>query len=92
LKIPYVIGADWFQYYDEPAHERHDGENFNFGLVDIHDRPYEALTATSSALDLVALKESAGVRASGRFARRTARAAGPTRTIQTHAGAQALGP
>jgi hypothetical protein len=56
LKIPYVIGADWFQYYDEPTHGRHDGENFNFGLVDIHDRPYEALTATSSALDLVALK------------------------------------
>jgi hypothetical protein len=74
LKIPYVIGADWFQYYDEPTHGRHDGENFNFGLVDIHDRPYEALTATSSALD------------------RAARAARPARTIQTHAGAQALEP
>jgi hypothetical protein len=56
LKIPYVIGADWFQYYDEPTHGRFDGENFNFGLVDIHDRPYEALTATASALDLAGLK------------------------------------
>ena len=56
LKIPYVIGADWFQYYDQPTHGRFDGENFNFGMVDIHDRPYEGLTATASALDLIALK------------------------------------
>jgi hypothetical protein len=57
LKTPYVIGADWFQYYDEPTHGRYDGENFNFGLVDIHDRPYEALTTTAAALDLVRLKQ-----------------------------------
>ena len=56
LKIPYVIGADWFQYHDEPTHGRYDGENFNFGLVDIHDRPYEALVATAANLDLVGLK------------------------------------
>src|SRR6185369_4254354 len=56
LKTPYVIGADWFQYHDEPTHGRYDGENFNFGLVDIHDRPYEKLTSTASALDLIALK------------------------------------
>jgi len=56
LRIPCVIGADWFQYHDEPAHGRYDGENFNFGFVDIHDRPYEALTAASSALDLNGLK------------------------------------
>jgi hypothetical protein len=56
LRIPYVIGADWFQYYDEPTHGRFDGENFNFGLVDIHDRPYEDLTRAASALDLVSLK------------------------------------
>jgi hypothetical protein len=59
VKIPYVVGADWFQYYDQPTHGRYDGENFNFGLVDIHDRPYEALTAAASALDLVALKKQA---------------------------------
>ncbi len=56
LRTPYVIGADWFQYYDEPTHGRYDGENFNFGLVDIRDRPYEALTATTRELDLIALK------------------------------------
>jgi hypothetical protein len=56
VRIPYVVGADWFQFYDEPTHGRYDGENFNFGLVDIHDRPYESLTSTASALDLIALK------------------------------------
>jgi hypothetical protein len=56
LKTPYVIGADWFQYYDQPTHGRYDGENFNFGLVDIHDRPYEALSSAASSLDLVAFK------------------------------------
>lgn len=58
--LPYVIGADWFQYYDEPTHGRFDGENFNFGLVNIHDRPYEALTATAASLNLVGLKGRAG--------------------------------
>lgn len=57
LRTPYVVGADWFQYHDEPTHGRYDGENFNFGLVDIHDRPYELLTAMASALDVVRLKE-----------------------------------
>lgn len=57
LRVPYVIGADWFQYFDEPTHGREDGENFNFGLVDIHDRPYEPLTATTTALDLTSLKK-----------------------------------
>ena len=39
MHLPYVVGADWFQYYDEPPHGRKlDGEDYNFGLVDIHDR------------------------------------------------------
>jgi hypothetical protein len=57
LRIPYVIGADWFQYYDEPTHGRFDGENFNFGLIDVHNQPYAALTSTAAALDLVAMKD-----------------------------------
>jgi hypothetical protein len=59
MKAPYVVGADWFQYYDEPTHGRFDGENFNFGLLDIHDRPYEPLTKTAASLDLTALKKQA---------------------------------
>jgi hypothetical protein len=57
-RTPYVIGAEWFQYYDEATHGRGDGENFNFGLVDIHDRPYDLLTSAARALDLTALKSN----------------------------------
>ncbi|HEV2454505.1 MAG TPA: hypothetical protein VGY98_09595 [Verrucomicrobiae bacterium] len=56
LQIPSVVGADWFQYYDEPTHGRFDGENYNFGLVDIHDQPYQALIAAARSLDLAAIK------------------------------------
>jgi hypothetical protein len=43
-RLPYVIGVEWFQHHDQPRHGRADGENFNFGLVDIQDRPYGELT------------------------------------------------
>jgi hypothetical protein len=56
VRLPWVVGADWFQYYDEPTHGRSDGEDYNFGLVDIHDKPYEPLTAAARALDLTTLK------------------------------------
>ena len=57
LKTPYVIGADWFQFYDEPTHGRFDGENFNFGLIDIHDCPYEPITSAAARLNLTQLKK-----------------------------------
>ncbi len=53
--FPFVIGADWFQYYDEPKYGRDDGENYNMGLVDIYDEPYEEITAAARKLDLNAL-------------------------------------
>jgi hypothetical protein len=40
---PQIVGMHWFQYYDHPAGGRPDGEDYNFGLVDVNDRPYEAL-------------------------------------------------
>jgi len=43
-RVPYVVGADWFQWMDEPPSGRTlDGEDVNFGVVDIDDRPYELL-------------------------------------------------
>jgi hypothetical protein len=38
--IPAVVGEHWFQYYDHPKGGRPDGEDYNFGLVDINDLPY----------------------------------------------------
>jgi hypothetical protein len=58
LQTPYVIGADWFQYYDEPTFGRADGENYNFGLVDIHDRPYETLVLSAALTDCATIKAS----------------------------------
>ena len=41
---PYAVGAHWFQYHDQPADGRaFDGENSNYGLVDVKDEPYEEL-------------------------------------------------
>ncbi len=45
LKNPLIVGAHWFQYVDEPLTGRFDGENYNIGLVDICDNPYEELIA-----------------------------------------------
>jgi hypothetical protein len=40
---PAVIGIHWFQWTDQPATGRMDGENYNTGLIDITDRPYSEL-------------------------------------------------
>lgn len=40
---PQLLGSHWFQYYDHPQGGRPDGEDYNFGLVDLDDRPYEQL-------------------------------------------------
>jgi len=43
--IPAIVGTHWFQLYDHPKGGREDGEDYDFGLLDINDRPYERLTA-----------------------------------------------
>ncbi len=43
-RVPYMVGADWFQWSDEPASGRSsDGEDVNFGIVDVDDQPYTKL-------------------------------------------------
>jgi hypothetical protein len=44
-RIPELVGLHWFQYADNPKGGRADGEDYDFGLVDIDDQPYEQLTA-----------------------------------------------
>ena len=41
--FPAFIGSSWFQWVDQPSTGRMDGENYNIGLVDVTDRPYEPL-------------------------------------------------
>lgn len=37
---PFFVGYHWFRWMDEPKEGRFDGENGNYGLVDIRDEPY----------------------------------------------------
>ncbi|HXP31740.1 MAG TPA: hypothetical protein VN832_11655 [Stellaceae bacterium] len=48
-RVPELLGLDWFQYYDYPQGGRADREDYDFGLVDIDDRPYERLTTALGA-------------------------------------------
>ncbi len=69
--IPEIVGAHWFQYYDHPKGGRPDGEDYDFGLVDIDDQPYRRLTAALAAANLRAsaihAEAAAPARASGEF-------------------------
>ncbi|MDX2167585.1 MAG: beta-galactosidase [Deltaproteobacteria bacterium] len=44
LARPFLVGAHWFKYTDEPASGRPDGENSNEGVVDINDDLWVTLT------------------------------------------------
>ena len=44
ISKPYFLGYHWFQWMDEPfAGRAGDGENGNYGLVNIHDEPWQEL-------------------------------------------------
>ena len=51
---PNFVGTGYFQWCDQDITGRFDGENYNCGLVDVTDRPYEkmveAVSMTSSNL------------------------------------------
>ncbi len=50
-RVPEVAGLHWFQYYDHPRGGRADGEDYDFGLVDIDNRPYEQLVTQLGAIN-----------------------------------------
>jgi len=54
ISEPYLVGYHWFQYFDQPAEGRFDGENSNFGLVDIKDDPWTVLVERAAAVNLQA--------------------------------------
>jgi len=47
LQSPYIVGAHWFQCYDESTTGRFDGENYQIGFLDICDTPYWETIAAS---------------------------------------------
>jgi hypothetical protein len=51
---PWMVGDGWFEYFDEPQGGRPgDAENSDFGLVDVNDQPYSALTGAMSVMHSV---------------------------------------
>ncbi|HTA77823.1 MAG TPA: hypothetical protein VK791_11795, partial [bacterium] len=54
LNLPYLVGLHWFEWADEPPEGRFDGENCDYGLVDIHDVEYKLLTEKHTAINLLA--------------------------------------
>lgn len=38
--LPAAVGYQWFEWCDQPRQGRFDGENSNYGLVNIEDQPY----------------------------------------------------
>ena len=40
LERPYIVGAHWFKHADQPYTGRNDGEDNNWGFVDIEDDVY----------------------------------------------------
>ncbi len=51
LNLPYVVGLHWFEWADESPRGRFDGEDCDYGLVDIHDREYALLTREQARLN-----------------------------------------
>jgi hypothetical protein len=51
---PWVVGDEWFEYVDEPQGGRFDGENNNFGVVNVENQPYEDLVTQMEIMHSVA--------------------------------------
>jgi hypothetical protein len=47
LRNPAIVGAHWFQLYDESTTGRRDGENYQIGFLDIGDSPYAETIAAA---------------------------------------------
>ncbi len=50
----WVVGDEWFEYVDEPEGGRFDGENNNFGVVDVENQPYQDLVDQMEIMHSVA--------------------------------------
>lgn len=51
---PWVVGDEWFEYVDEPQGGRFDGENNNFGVVNVENQPYQDLVGQMQILHSIA--------------------------------------
>ena len=64
IDLPFMVGFHWFEHADEPKEGRFDGENSNYGLVTIEDRPWDLLvrkmTEVNAGLETRHARSTAG--------------------------------
>jgi hypothetical protein len=53
--LPEAVGYHWFQWSDEPKEGRFDGENSNYGMLNINNQPYESFVTAVKAANAAAL-------------------------------------
>lgn len=53
--LPEAVGYQWFEWCDEPKEGRFDGENSNYGLVNIEDQPYSQFVSAVKAANREAI-------------------------------------
>jgi agarase len=51
-----VVGHHWFTHVDQPSEGRFDGENSNYGVVNIRDEAYAPLVDAMTRLNREAVK------------------------------------
>ena len=61
MTLPFAVGYNWFALLDQPAAGRFiDGENFNYGVLNVDDQVYEllasAMTKVNAKLEKIHLK------------------------------------
>jgi hypothetical protein len=55
---PWLVGDDWFQFVDEPVNGRTgDGENDNFGMINVDGVPYTGMVAAVQEMHNVIAQE-----------------------------------
>ena len=59
--LPEAVGYHWFEWCDEPKEGRFDGENSNYGLVNIHDQPYAQFVKTVTDANKAAISVHRGL-------------------------------
>jgi hypothetical protein len=60
--LPEAVGYHWFEWCDEPKEGRFDGENSNYGLVNIHDQPYTEFVKAVTDANHAAISVHRGLR------------------------------
>jgi hypothetical protein len=48
---PWIVGYHWYKFQDQPPEGRFDGENNNWGLVDLKDAPWTTLVDRASVVN-----------------------------------------